>query len=167
MQNKSNNKLQLPNGAVIPSDFGHWLAGFIAGEGCFKIWQNKNTESYTCRFKLKLRDDDKDILTEIVTLTRIGSVQPERNGRGDNPSAVWVVENKEHCQNLVAMLDCYPLRAKKLRDYLVWRDAVQFWITAPRGTVATGPRHRAKWAEMSARLKACRLYCAADENIVR
>jgi hypothetical protein len=40
------------------------------------------------------------------------------------------------------VLDRYPLRAKKRRDYAIWREAVLEWATVPFG--------RQDWAKMAA-----------------
>ena len=113
----------------MEDDFGHWLAGWIDGEGCFLI--NRMQTAYQPRMRLHVRDDDAEILDEIVKRTGIGYVarQPARpsHGRRNNPQAEWRVMSKADCVALVELLDRYPLRAKKARDYAIWREAVLYW----------------------------------------
>jgi hypothetical protein len=63
---------------------------------------------------------------------------------------------------LVGLLDRYPLRAKKARDYEVWREGVLLWTTH----VADGKAARAGlWQEMAAlslRLRETRRYAPPD-----
>ncbi len=128
--------------------FGHWLAGFIAGEGCFRIHKEKGGSYYACHFTLKLRDDERPVLEEIVERTGIGHLKEDATRSGNSrPCLVWVVQSKAECAKLVAYLDHFPLRARKRRDYEVWRDAVRFWITQPKGNRWHGPRD---WSRMIA-----------------
>jgi hypothetical protein len=132
----------------MDNDFGHWLAGFIAGEGCFRVHKEKAGGYYACHFALKLRDDERPILSEIVSTTGIGHIKADAAGRGNSqPCAVWVVQSKAECLRLVTLLDPLPLRARKAKDYAIWREAVSYWATMPRGNRWHGPRD---WSQMIA-----------------
>lgn len=132
---------------MFDSEFGHWLAGFIDGEGCFRVHCEKGGTYYACHFTLKLRDDDRAILEEIVERTGIGHLKPDLVRGTSKPAMVWVVQSKAECVKLVALLDQYPLRAKKRNDYAIWREAVDHWTTGPRGNRWHGPRD---WTQMIA-----------------
>lgn len=125
---------------MIDSEFGHWLAGFIDGEGCFRIHKEKGGGYYACHFTLKLRDDDRAILEEIVSRTGIGHLKPDVVRGTSKPALIWVVQSKAECVKLVDLLDRFPLRAKKRRDWRIWRRAVRHWVTAPRGNRWHGAR---------------------------
>lgn len=50
------------------------------------------------------------------------------------------IETKEGCRRLVDVLDRFPLRAKKARDYAIWREAVLTWQGAVHSNaVANAP----------------------------
>jgi hypothetical protein len=49
-----------------------------------------------------------------------------------HPSATLVVVRKQETRRLVDIFDAYPLRAKKARDYAIWREAVLHWAATPR-----------------------------------
>lgn len=85
------------------------------------------TPCYVPNFKIGLRADDREILVEIVERTRIGHLLDDPRPKGMNPVAVWIVGSKAECLALVRFLDRYPLRAKKRRDYEVWREAIIAW----------------------------------------
>jgi hypothetical protein len=53
---------------------------------------------------------------------------PHRLGR---PGAWQQVSSKGDCLTLVGILDRFPLRAKKRRDYAIWREAVMVLAQAP------------------------------------
>lgn len=117
----------------MTDDFGHWLAGFIDGEGCFTIPSRSNASkgyhgrAFGCRMDLGLRQDDRPILDLIQSTTKLGKVGMVYAKR--YTMARWYIGSKEGCRGLVTLLDQYPLRAKKRRDYDVWRLAVKEWTT--------------------------------------
>jgi hypothetical protein len=121
--------------------FGHWLAGFFDGEGCFVIWtaRGRGTVSYACRAQIKLRDDDAAILHEVQRRTGVGRVIAEkvygkanRDTKNTNPQMVWLAANKADCARVVRLFDRFPLRAKKRADFDLWRLAVREWQTKDR-----------------------------------
>lgn len=117
---------------LVDQAFNHWLAGFIDGEGYFDIRPTKNRAFY-CRFVLVLRADEKLILEEIVTRTQLGSISIRHRGRdGASPQIEWYLCTKKDCKSLVELLDAHPLRAKKKRDYELWRQAVLEWTQQVR-----------------------------------
>ena len=132
---------------MIDGEFGHWLAGFIAGEGCFRVHKEKGGGYYACHFTLKLRDDERPILEEIVERTGIGHLKADLVRGNSRPCLVWVVQSKAECVKLVDLLDRFPIRARKRLDYAVWREAVAHWVAAPRGNRWHGPRD---WTAMIA-----------------
>jgi len=130
-----NPKIQHPvKKPTLNDSFGHWLAGFIAGEGCFRVHKAKKGQYYSCHFHLKQRDDDTAILQEIVEKTGLGYIQQDLKGRNNSkPCAVWNVHSKQACLQLVRILDYYPIRGRKARDYAIWKEAVMHWTSKGGG----------------------------------
>lgn len=143
---------------MIDREFGHWLAGFIAGEGCFRVHKEKGGGYYACHFTLKLRDDERPILEEIVARTGIGHLKPDLVRGNSNPCLVWVVQSKAECVKLVALLDQFPIRARKAKDYAIWREAVAHWITSRKGSRWHGPRDWSGMIAYKAAIEDARLY---------
>jgi hypothetical protein len=145
--------------ADLPEDFGHWFAGFADGEGNFDVRPAANGRSYTCRFAIGLRADDLPILEEIVRMTGLGSIRLQDGGAGEQKrQARWSVERKEHLARLVEIFDRFPLRAKKARDYVLWRRAVVLWL-------GVRSRRRHDWFEIaaiSAELRAQRRFAPVE-----
>jgi hypothetical protein len=120
--------------------FGHWLAGFADGEGCFNIARNGNGSMF-CQFRIQVRSDDEPILLEIQRRTGLGRLTKVYKNRGANPSVIWYVSSKAECLALVELFETYPLRAKKQRDFEIWARAVRSWQTLrQRGPCYSGPR---------------------------
>lgn len=120
---------------TLDDGFGYWLAGLIDGEGCFGIYasnRNKGHDDYRLTFSLTLRDDDEPMLQEIHRRLEFGGFTRERRQRAasrawqwkSNPTVTWGVWNRAGHLALVEVLDRYPLRSKKARDYAIWREAL-------------------------------------------
>lgn len=143
----------------ITDDFGHWLAGFVDGEGCFHIdgplkrSGKRKGGQYSCAFQLNMREDDRPILEEIQKRTGLGKIygrraQNERHGG----AAAWSVFTQAGCVALIALLDRYPLRSRKLVVYQLWRSAVLLWVRGNRRPQPPG--HQARWRKQAAETQA-------------
>ena len=152
----------------VPDDFGHWLAGFIDGEGCFTI-DPKRTASqvrYSCRLAIRLRDDDAPLLLSIAQRTGCGSIDRDTNARaahhargGGNPQARWLVVRKMDCLRMITILDAHPLLSKKARDYAIWREAARIYARLHPSTCAYDWRPIARLRDQ---LMAGRAYAHAE-----
>jgi len=152
-------------GVPIPPNsrdaFGMWLSGFVDGEGCFQINRRKHRIApcgfaWVLVFSLGLRADDIGILYEVQHFWNTGRVSvehPHLNGYRANPSAVYRVGSlRQHREVIVPHFLRYPLRAKKARDFEVWREAVRHASeVGARRAMAKAGRHRsgmvAKWQD--------------------
>jgi len=138
--------------------FGHYLAGLIDGEGCFRIHSQRRGDYYACAFSMRLRDDDRAILDEIVARTGVGKVYTQAAYATSRPGAVWRVQSRAGCWGLARILDVFPLRAKKAADYAEWRRALETIATMPRGNRWHGPRDWTPMIEHKRRIEAGRAY---------
>lgn len=111
---------------MIDDAFGHWLAGFIDGEGHFAIRRDKSGH-FSCAFQLALRCDDEAILREIHERTGLGTLGRRLTGGRSRAQAVWRVSSKGDCLALSGLLQRFPLRAKKAYDLDIWSRAVDLW----------------------------------------
>jgi hypothetical protein len=113
--------------------FGNWFAGFTDGEGCFDI--KPVGEYFICRFTIGLRADDKPLLEEIQSeLGGIGDLRVQRMRNGAGTQARWEVARKTEVGVLADVFTEYPLRSKKHRDFIIWKQAVGIWLAAQRGS---------------------------------
>ena len=108
--------------------FGNWLAGFIDGEGCFAINKAVRKPAYfRCQFSLRVRLDDAAIVREVHKRLGFGSVFTAKANGPTNPSFGWSVSSRPDALKLAELLETYPLRAKKARDFAIWRLALDEW----------------------------------------
>jgi hypothetical protein len=130
--------------------FGHWFAGFFAGEGSLLIKNKPQAPMGSPVSCIDAPCDDRPILEEIAQRLDMGKLL-DLKGRGrTSPSTRWIVDNKDECRRLVEIFDAHPIRAKKARDYVVWRQAVSYWCSLPRGKRWSG---RGQGSAEFARLK--------------
>lgn len=146
----------------IDPAFGHWLAGFVDGEGCFRIAENNGGRSMCCRFLINLRLDDEAILRDVHRRLGIGQISHayRSDPRCDSkPIVRWQVYDRHGCAVLVRIFDAFPLRAKKARDFAIWREAVREWCSAggPRSGYA-GPANWGPMRELRDALEDVRAY---------
>lgn len=120
--------------------FGHWLSGFADGEACFILDASAASRSYptpSAQFVIKLRADDAPILHQIRSYMRCGIcnggafVSPGRPGT--KPVMIYrVTRATDLFRAVVAHFDRFPLRAKKVGDYRIWRQGVELLYNVGR-----------------------------------
>lgn len=106
---------------------GGFLAGFIEGEGSFTIDRQSRGDNHRCVMSAVARDDDAPLIRELASSTALGTVTTRRRSRS-RPQVAWTVTAKSDCKRLVELLDVYPLRGRKARDYAIWAAAMRWWI---------------------------------------
>jgi hypothetical protein len=113
---------------MIDEAFGHWLAGFIDGEGCFRLTQQPGAHGplLAAVLTIKVRDDDLGIIEEIHERTGIGTLCRYRARGTSKPGVAWNVSSWDDTFVLAQILKQFPLRAKKRRDARIWCNAVRF-----------------------------------------
>lgn len=133
--------------------FGHWLSGFVDGEGCFRLGFYKKKP--TAAFSISLRADDKPILELIRSYLGCGKpiyVAKGLNRGKESPIAMYVVTGVPSLHDIIIPhFQRCPLRAKKGNDFVVWSQAIGFLHN--RGNIITydsrGRKHkgRYRWSE--------------------
>lgn len=115
----------------IADDFGHWLAGFVDGEGCFLAFIERRPDDrphLRTSFQITLRADDEPILQIIKKTLGIGRIFKLKASPGDispNPTVRYAVKRTGDAYHvLLPFFERYPLRAKKLEDFHIWKQIV-------------------------------------------
>ena len=141
--------------------FGNYLAGLIDGEGCFmlnKQTQHKHLENfYYPRFALHLRADEMPILLQIKEFIGAGKVFLSHDTFHRSPMAMYQIDSAKDCMKLVNILDICPLRAKKSREYLIWRTCVILKLNHARHAYFTTAHEE---------LKKLKVYVQGSETII-
>lgn len=131
--------------APFPADvdrdaFGHYLAGLTDGEGCFFLAMNpdRRTRAYSSilQFVIQLRADDLPILQLVQSYLQVGRVGETQRKKIQGNRKPKFYFNVSGCLDLATVIvphfDRYPLRAKKRRDFAIWRQAVLLAATVRR-----------------------------------
>lgn len=110
--------------------FWAWLAGLLDGEGCFTLMRDpRPPRRIRTTVAVSLRIDDWRILKAVYDRAGIGNLRTTQAGLGARPNAhpvvTWQVSKIDECRAIIDGLDSVGgLRAKKARDYEIWREAV-------------------------------------------
>lgn len=119
--------------------FGHWLSGFVDGEGCFKLNGRRDCDTMkpACQFTIALRADDLSALQDIQSYWQCGQLHFSDNSRCKIPNAkptacLSVVKLADLAEIVVSHFDAFPLRAKKAADFLIWKEAVSLCRTVTK-----------------------------------
>jgi hypothetical protein len=83
---------------------------------------------------LNQRADDADLLCDIVRVTGLGRLYAVPARRRSHPQVVWSVASKLECRELARLLQRYPLRGRKRREFAVWSAAVDRWSESLHGS---------------------------------
>ena len=110
---------------LISAAEGHFIAGFIEGEGHLGIAEQNGGQSYGCFMSLGVRDDDAPLARWLCERTGLGTLYPVPAYRTSKPQVRWLVRTLADSRALVELLDQYELRGRKRREYETWRTAVE------------------------------------------
>jgi hypothetical protein len=86
---------------------------------------------------LNQRADDADLLCDIVRVTGLGRLYAVPARRTSRPQVVWSVASKLECRELARLLQRYPLRGRKRREFAVWSTAVDRWSQSLHGSTGS------------------------------
>jgi len=145
---------------------GAFISGFIEGEATFSIRRQPHGTNHSCALSLACRADDEPLLLDLAAATDLGTIGRIPARGSSHPQAVWTVCAKSDCRRLIEILDRYPLRGRKSRDYAIWRAAVNWWIGVD---ITRGYRNR-DWApmiDMKRRLEEQRRYASGVAPSIR
>jgi hypothetical protein len=107
--------------------FGHWLSGFVDGEACFQIWTARvgRWSRGGASFIIDLRADDVAVLRLIQSFWQCGKLRATARTNGSREKRVFGIHCLDDLERVVIPhFDRYPLRAKKARDFIVWRRGI-------------------------------------------
>lgn len=133
-QSQNAKKRVVPDMSGITASFGHWLAGFVAGEGHFGIArQARQAELFRPTFRLALRSDDDATLHEICRVLGFGKVT--YHSTKTTHVASFGVHAYAEAMALVTLFRRFPLRAKKQLDFEAWARCVEYGHTTYRAKI--------------------------------
>lgn len=134
--------------------FGHWLSGFTDGEGCFILGLRQMRNGYwnaRVKFQIGLRSDDRAALELIQKFWQCGTIRrmcaEKQTGVSwvSNETVCFHIEGVEKLRDIVVPhFERYPLRAKKSRDFSIWKRGVELVArikVQPRRRGEFGRRH--------------------------
>lgn len=112
--------LPLPNLHTFDEAWKHWLAGFIAGEGCLLL--DKRMGVPRARLQIKLRVDDLPLLVRVQSFFGGGSLCRAESCRSKPCSVYQVASRSILHERVVPFLQAYRLRARKEAEISIWTE---------------------------------------------
>jgi hypothetical protein len=125
---------------ALSASEGHFIAGFIEGEGHFGITEANGGQSFRCLMNLRLRDDDAELISWLRDRTGVGTLRRVAAQSTSMPQIEWRVDTQAGTRSLVELLSRFELRGRKRHEFEVWSAAVELWSSglADRAELARG-----------------------------
>jgi LAGLIDADG endonuclease len=109
---------------AIPNDLGHWIAGFVEGEGSFNVPVRRERDR-GLPWRVSLSFNVSQIGRELPELLRtvfgVGTVRD----RGDGVHYFEVTRPRELIERVFPFFDRFPLRSTKRSDLTIFRKITQ------------------------------------------
>lgn len=156
--------------------FGHWLSGFVDGEGSFALYhttgQKTRYESLRASLRICLRDDDAPILSRIQSYWSCGVMSSHATNKGHPAANITIVKLADLVSVVIPHFERFPLRAKKRNDFTIWKAGVTLMQTVAkrphpsigvswhvqRGTTKWSDSERRQFKRLEQQLKSSRCY---------
>lgn len=104
---------------VKPTLQDGWLSGFTDSEGCFSASISSLNRSFKICFDIAQNDLlNKQVLDDIYSLFKVGKVYKHSSPNAYN----YRISGLNDLTILFNYFDEYPLRSKKLKSYIIWRE---------------------------------------------
>lgn len=104
---------------ILPSLADNWLTGFTDAEGCFTASFLSNSNAFRLRYIVTQKGESNlPILSHLILLFKAGSI--ESHSKKSNYS--YIINSKKNCYNVYDYFENFPLKTKKLKSYLLWKE---------------------------------------------
>lgn len=117
-----------------------WFSGFVDGEGYFQLIP-QSSGGYGIRLVITMRDDETNVIAEIMNTLRVGSVYhvskeyDRRNGRQSADQWMWRCNRIDEVIGvIIPLFDSFPLKTRKANDYRIWREAALLIVSGGNRT---------------------------------
>ncbi|MDD3136084.1 MAG: LAGLIDADG family homing endonuclease [Methanoregula sp.] len=121
-------------------DVAWWVTGLTDGEGCFfaylhqRLHSAPSGQSYTCLdfdagYQLALRGDDLAAVQEVHRFFGCGKVRWKKLQK-NHPQALLLIRKVDDLLNVVIPhFEQYPLHTKKGRDFILWKQVIEYYAS--------------------------------------
>jgi len=119
----------------IPDDLGHWISGFVEGEGSFNVPIRRERDR-GLPWRVALSFNVSQVGNELPELLQrsfgVGTVRD----RGDGVHYYEVTRPPELVERIFPFFDRFPLRGSKQMDLLVFREIAELVLSGRHLSVA-------------------------------
>lgn len=104
---------------VKPTLQDEWFCGFTDSEGCFSVSISSFSNKFNICFDIAQNHlENKYILDHFISLFNVGKIY-KHSSKG---AYYYRVGGLNDLTKLFPYFDSYPLRSKKLKSYILWKD---------------------------------------------
>jgi len=108
----------------IPDDLGHWISGFVDGEGSFNVPIRRGHDR-GLPWRVALSFNVSQVGSELPELLRLTFSVGTVRDRGDGVHYFEVTRPLELAERIFPLFDQFPLRGSKRTDLLVFREIAE------------------------------------------
>ena len=112
----------------IPDDLGHWISGFVDGEGSFNVPIRRERDR-GLPWRVALSFNVSQIGNELPELLQEAFCVGTVRDRGDGVHYFEVTRPPELFERIFPFFDRFPLRGSKRTDLLVFREIAAFVLS--------------------------------------
>ena len=107
------------NNRVIPTLQDDWISGFFDSEGCFSVHISRISNRYQIIFDIAQKHlINNDIFNYFITLFKVGKIYKH----SVKDVFYYRITGLNKVNALFNYLDKHPLRSKKLKSYILWKE---------------------------------------------
>jgi hypothetical protein len=111
-------------GSDLRADWPDFLSGYFTAEGSLGIYRN-GPNRFSPTAQMRVRVDDFPLLEQLQRRTGVGRLYANMALKQNAaPVGIWMVKRTDEIARLAHIFQRHPLRGRKHREFLVWRDAV-------------------------------------------
>jgi hypothetical protein len=112
----------------IPDDLGHWISGFVDGEGSFNV-PIRRARDRGLPWRVALSFNVSQVGNELPELLQRAFCVGTVRDRGDGVHYFEVTRPLELVERIFPFFDQFPLRGSKRTDLLVFREIAAFVLS--------------------------------------
>lgn len=118
----------------ISTDWGHFISGFVSGDGCFVEYEEEGNQRFA--LKIETMREEKELLDRIKSVLGCGSVYTyDARSSNTRPTVTYIIQDTGNFYNrVIPFFEEFPLQETRKDDkYRSWK--ANFEDNIPEGMI--------------------------------